>query len=122
MELRELLRHLQTEPSNRQVAATLGLDRRTVGRYREWATAQQLLDGALPPLEELQMLVETTLREPLPPQNISSVAVYREVIVRLREEGVEIAAIHERLKEQGFQGSYQAVSYTHLTLPTTPYV
>jgi transposase len=109
MELRELLRNLQIEPSNRQVAATLGLDRRTVGRYREWAIAQQLLEGPLPPQEELQALVETTLREPLPPQNISSVAAYRAVIVRLREEGVEIAAIRERLKDQGFTGSYQAV-------------
>ena len=109
MELRELLRYLQTEPSNRQVAAMLGLDRRTVGRYREWATTQQLLDGALPSLEELQALVETTLREPLPPQNVSTVVGYRETVTRLRAAGVEIAAIRERLKEQGFAGSYQAV-------------
>lgn len=109
MELRELLRHLQTEASNRQVAAALDLDRRTVGRYRDWALAQQLLTGPLPPQEALQVLVETTLREPLPPQNISSVSGYREMIVRLREEHVEIAAIHERLKDQGFKGSYQAV-------------
>jgi len=31
---------------------------------------------------------------------------YRAVVGKLREEGVEIAAIRERLKERGFEGSY----------------
>ena len=61
MDLRELLRYLQTEASNRQIATALGLDRRTVARYRQWATQEGLLEGPLPPIEELQALVDRTL-------------------------------------------------------------
>jgi len=109
MELRELLRYLQLESSNRQAAAALGLDRRTVGRYRQWAAKHGLLEGPLPPPEALQALVESTLSEAPPPQSISTVTPYRDLVLRLRQEGVEIAAIYARLGEQGFQGSYQAV-------------
>jgi transposase len=109
MDLRELLRYLQTEASNRQIATALGLDRRTVGRYRQWATQEGLLEGSLPPIEELQALVDRTLGATPPPQNTSTVAAYRAEVLRLRQAGVEIAAIYARLGEQGFQGSYQAV-------------
>ena len=109
MDLRELLRYLQTTASNRHIAKVLGLDRRTVGRYRQWAAQQGLLNGPLPPLEALQALVERTLTDTPPPQNCSTVAPYRELVLRLRQEGVEIAAIYARLGEQGFHGSYQAV-------------
>ena len=39
----------------------------------------------------------------------SSVEPYREVVVKLRQEGTEIAAIYERLKERHYTGSYSAV-------------
>jgi transposase len=44
-----------------------------------------------------------------PPQNTSTVEPYRAMVVKLRQQGVEIAAIRERLKERGFTGSYSAV-------------
>jgi transposase len=40
---------------------------------------------------------------------VSSVEPYREVVERLRQEGVEIKAIHERLQERGYEGHYQSV-------------
>ena len=53
--------------------------------------------------------MKETLNTALPPQNVSSVEPYRELVVKLRQEGVEIAAIHERLKERGYTGSYSSV-------------
>ena len=44
MAIREMLRLLQRGQSNRAVADTLGIDRRTVGRNRSWATEQMLLE------------------------------------------------------------------------------
>jgi transposase len=121
MDIREMLRHLRRGQSNRAVAEALGIDRKTVARYRCWAAEQELLEDTLPPLSELQELVEETLSSSPPPQNTSSVEPYRQVVGKLRQEGVEIAAIHQRLKERGFTGSYSSVYRFVRTLePRTP--
>jgi transposase len=101
----------------------MGIDRKTVGRYRIWAAEQGLLESALPPLEELSRLLEETLKSEPPPQNVSSVEPYRELVEKLRRDGVEIAAIYQRLKERGYSGSYSSVHrfVRHLE-PTTPEV
>lgn len=109
MDIRELLIHMRAERSDRQVARDTGHHRNTVKRYREWAQAQGLLQGELPPLEELQHLVTTSLPERIPPQNQSSVAGYRELIEQWLKTNVEVAAIHQRLMERGYTGSYAAV-------------
>jgi transposase len=109
MDIREILRRLRAGQSNRAVARATGIDRKTVGRYRAWAAKHGLLSGPLPPLGELHQLVEETLKGPPPPQNASSVEPYREMVVKLRQESVEIAAIHQRLKERGYTGSYSSV-------------
>ena len=84
MDIREMLRHLRQGQSNRAVAKALGIDRKTVARYRSWAIEQGLLEESLPPLNELQLLVEETLGTSQPPQNTSSVERYRQVVVKLR--------------------------------------
>jgi transposase len=60
-------------------------------------------------LGELNRLLAETLPSPAPPQNISSVEPYRELVLKLRREGVEMAAIHQRLMERGYGGSYSSV-------------
>ena len=60
------------------------VNRKTVARYRAWATGQGLLEGSLPPLGELHKLLKETMNTTLPPQNASSVEPYRELVVRLR--------------------------------------
>ena len=72
MDIREILRRLRKGQSDRAVAKALGVDRKTVGRYRKWAAEQDLLEGTLPPLSELHQLVNETLNTALPPQNVSS--------------------------------------------------
>jgi transposase len=103
------------------VAEAVGVDRKTVARYRSWATEQGLLEGPLPPLGTLHPLVEETLSSPPPPQNTSSVEPYREVVAKLRKRNVEIAAIYERLKERGYTGSYSSVyRFVRNAEPLTP--
>jgi hypothetical protein len=109
MDLRELLRHIQVTPSDRAVQRATGAHRRTIQRYRTWATTHGLLDHPLPPLDELQRLIDQTLTAPPPPQVVSAVEPYRSLVSQLRREGVEIAAIWHRLTERGFTGSYAAV-------------
>jgi len=95
--------------SNRQIRDDLGVDRRTAQKYREWAEGQGLLTGELPDVSQLQKLQAETFGQPRPPQNVSTVEPYRTLVVKLRQENVEIAAIRERLKERGYTGSYDAV-------------
>jgi len=109
VDLRELLLALRDNPSDRAVSRETALDRRTVQRYRHWAHQQQLLTDPLLPLETLQRRREQTLPDPLPPQNLSSVEPFRETVVRLRNENVNVRALFARLKERGYVGSYGSV-------------
>jgi transposase len=104
-----LLQHLRAGDSNRRIKKDLGIDRRTVQKYRAWAEEYGLLAGSLPPIEELSQLIEETMPTPQPPQSQSTVEPYRKLVVKLREQGVEISAIRARLEERGFKGSYMAV-------------
>ena len=123
MDIQEILRRLRKGESVRAVARAMGIDRKTVARYHTWAVEQELLDRPLPPLGELHRLLEETLKSNAPPQNVSSVEPYRELVIKLRGEGVEMAAIHERLKERGYSGRYSSVRrFVRKLEPVTPEV
>jgi transposase len=109
MDIQEIIRRLRAGASDRAIHQDLGIHRDTVRKYREWATAQGLLAGDLPDLVTLQRFLEQTMPVAQAPQNVSSVEPYRELVERLRQAGVESKAIHHRLQEQGYGGSYQAV-------------
>lgn len=109
MDIREILRRLRAGESDRAIHEDLGVHRGTVKRYREWAHEQNLLKGELPDLAELQALLERTLPATAPPQNVSSVKPYRELVEQWRQDGVEVKAIHQRLQERGYTGHYQSV-------------
>lgn len=66
MDLRELIRSLQTTSNLSAMQRATGLHRRTMRRYRPWAATQGLLDTPLPSVEVLHQLVSTTLE--LPPR------------------------------------------------------
>ena len=121
MDIRELLNHIRAGSSNRQIAHDVKVDRRTVQRYRQWAEDQDLLTGPLPELGDLVALLGETMPGKQPPQNVSSVEPYRDVVEKLVKENVEIAAIWERLKERDFIGSYSAVRrFVRRIKPLTP--
>ena len=110
MDIREILMQLRAGVSQRQIAQMVGLNRRTVKKYKGWAKTHNLLEGELPSLEELQALLDRTMPEPEPPQNVSTVEPYRRVVEQLVKEGVEVQAIYQRLAEKGFEeGTYMAV-------------
>ena len=121
MDLRELLRHLQTTTNLSAIQRATGLNRRTLMRYRAWAAEQGLLVGPLPPPEELQQLVARTLAPPAPPQTVSSVAPYRDLVLDLHARGVEGTAIWQRLGERGYTGSLSSVyRFIHQCDPAAP--
>lgn len=109
MDIRELLIHIRAQASDRQIARDTGFNRRTVKRYRQWADAEGLLVGEMPSLGELQARVSASFPEKTPPQNQSSLEAYREPVKNWVKAGVEIAAIHQRLMERGYTGSYASV-------------
>jgi transposase len=122
MDISEIIRLLRAGESDRTIARVLGYNRRTVVRYRQWATEHGLVSGEPLAAAALQQLLATTLPSPLPPQQTSSVAQYRDEITQMRGRGMEIAAIRSRLEERhGGAISYSAVwrLVKHLE-PTTP--
>jgi transposase len=121
MDIREMLRRFQQGQSDRAIAKDMSIDRKTVGRYRTWATEQGLLESGLPSLGELHALLEETLNSTAPPQNTSTVEPYGDLVVKLRQVGVEVAAIHGRLESQGYTGSYSSVyRFVRNLEPRTP--
>lgn len=109
MDVREIVNQIRSGASDREISREMGIARQTVKRYREWAEGNGLLNGAMPGVEKLQELLEQTLPEQKAPQNTSTVEGYRSVVEELVKAEVEAAAIYQRLKEQGFSGSYSGV-------------
>lgn len=110
MDVQELVRLVRDGASDREIAALVGLNRRTVARYRRWAAEQNLLQGPSPGVDALQQRLQATLPLQVPPQQTSSVAAYQEQIVAYRRQGLELAAIRARLEEQhGVLVSYDAI-------------
>jgi transposase len=100
LEISEVLRLLRAGEGDRRIVGLLGLNRRTVAKYRSWAKAQGLLEGSLPALAKVQALLDQTMPKVLPPQQTSTVAEYQGEIAELRARGMEIAAIRTRLEER----------------------
>ena len=110
MDVQEIVRLLRDGGSDREIVGLVGLNRRTVRRYRRWATEQGFLVGELPSVRALEERRQATLPETAPPQQTSTVERYREQVLAYRQQGVEVAAIRARLEEIHQQPiSYSAV-------------
>ena len=110
VEIVELIRLVRAGESDRSIVALLGLNRRTIARYRAWAREQGLVDSPLPSGARLQQLLTTTLPPVAPPQQVASVAPYAAEIAAYRARGMELAAIRARLEEvHGQPVSYHAI-------------
>jgi hypothetical protein len=110
MDLRELIRSLQTTSNLSAMQRATGLHRRTMRRYRPWAATQGLLDTPLPSVEVVHQLVSTTLELPPPPQTVSSVEPDRELVVQRHRDGVAGTAILQRFYERGYTGTLASLS------------
>lgn len=106
MDIREIIRRLRAKQSDRRIAKELKVNRRTVKGYRAWAEAEGLLTGELPDHQELAARVPA---EKTPLQNQSGAEAYRKEIEDWLKQKVRVSAIHIRLQERGYTGSYSAV-------------
>ncbi|MBD3222350.1 IS21 family transposase [bacterium] len=110
LDVRELIRRLRAGQTNRAIAREMGVARKTAAKYRSVAAAEGLLTGALPDASSLDRLLEGRMAESALPRQPWKAAPYRSVIEDLRGQGVEIKALHARLREDhGFEGSYSAL-------------
>lgn len=113
--LQELVRLHRMGTSSRACARMLGLSRNTERDYREALCLAGLWDGpveALPELEVLRAAVERARPvRPPPPQQQSSLEIYRGLISPLATQGVGAQAIYDRLRQEhsAFTGSLSAV-------------
>ena len=89
-DLRELLRHLQATTNDSAVQRATGLNRRTIARYRAWAEQHALLTDPIPPLDELQQLVSTTLTIPPPPLSVCTLYCTRACSQRVPEFAAKV--------------------------------
>jgi len=104
----DIIYRLRAGQSQRAIVRDLGYARDTVRRYARWAERMGYLDpsSALPKLEDLQVGLPAPYRK----SNISSVEPYRDVVKAFLDQGVEMVAIHNRLKRNhGYTGSYTSV-------------
>ncbi len=119
--LRDLIHRLRAGESERRIARDMSLSRTTVRKYRELAEPCGYLrpEQALP---DDATLFATLGSGPRPPQVPSTVEPYQEVVQRLLDQGVEMTALFQRLRDDhGYAGSYSAVRrYVHRLCPATP--
>lgn len=122
LDIREMLRRIQAGDGDRRIARDMQVSRKTVTKYRSWATRVGLAEGSLPDPAALQARLADTLPVVAPPKVESSVEGFRAEIVQWRRAGVECRAIHGLLKDRhGFTGSYAAVyRFVRSLEPRTP--
>lgn len=121
--LRDLVHRLRLGESERGIAKDLGLARETVRKYHQWAAQHGFLQSDHPLPDDATLLLacgeaSRPLRQP------SSVEPHRETVLALLQQGVEMTAIYERLRDNyGYAGSYSAVRrFVHHVCPTEPAV
>ena len=121
--LREIIHRLRTGQSDRAISRDMHLSRHTVRKYRELADKADYLDPSTP-LSEAQALAAALGPEPRPPVTESTVLPYKEVVIELLEQGVEMMTIFDRLRDDyGYKGSYTSVRrFVHRLRPQEPRV
>jgi transposase len=120
--LRDLINRLRAGESARRIARDMGISRTTVRKYRDLAEPR----GYLQPGQSLPD--DATLRsafgpDPQPrPRAASTVEPYQAVVQQLMDQGVEMTAMYQRLRDNhGYTGSYSAIRrYVHRAYPHTP--
>ncbi|MFW5834064.1 MAG: IS21 family transposase [Pseudomonadota bacterium] len=111
----ELVRLHRLGDSQRRIARLLGMGRQTVADYQDLFRRGGLLEGepspeALPDPASLRQVVEAA-KGPPSSGPVSSVAAWRDDVVRLMERGAGPTAIHQHLTlhASGYDGSLPAI-------------
>lgn len=123
--LQELVRLHRMGTSSREVARLLQMSRNTERSYRLAIAAAGRLDGPVDELPELAALREIVVAakppKPGPPQQMSTVASWRERVQQMLATGASPTAIYDclRLGHQDFTGSLSAIKRLCLRLQTS---
>lgn len=106
----EIVRWLRQGRSIREIQRNLGAHRKTIRGYQKLALKEGWLDGKEDPsLKQIQEALTQRLSAP-PSGPSSSLEKYRDIVVKLRSDKVEMQAILQILTEQhGYDGSYSSV-------------
>jgi transposase len=106
----DIIYRLRTGQSQRSIARDLGYARDTIRHYHAWAKEKGYLDSDLPLPELSEVQAELGPITNIRKSNISTVEPYRQIVEKLMDQGVEMAAIHRRLvRNYGYTGSYTSV-------------
>jgi len=119
--LRDLIHRLRSGETERRIARDLRVSRPTIHKYHLLAEQLGLLDP-LRPLPEDAVLTEALGPAPQPPCVSSTVEPHRDTVLRLLDQGVEMTAIHARLRDDhGYTGGYSSVRrFVHGLCPVEP--
>ncbi len=96
--LRDIIHRLRLGQSDRAIAQDMHISRRTVRKYRQLASAAGYLDPSQP-LPDPQALMAHLGPAPSPPVSVSTVVPYKDIVVQLLDQGVEMMTIFDRLRQ-----------------------
>ncbi|MBM3123315.1 MAG: IS21 family transposase, partial [Chloroflexi bacterium] len=119
--LRDLIYRLRAGDSERRIARDMGISRPTVHKYHRLAEQLGYLDTATP-LPDATLLAAALGPAPQPPRTPSTAEPYHDTIQHLLDDGIEMAALFARLREDHtYTGSYSAIRrYVHRLCPQQP--
>ena len=105
---KDIIYRLRAGESERRISRDLGICRPTVHKYKLKAEEEGFLTGtAMPEERDIRSSLGPA---PQPPKIPSSLEPYRQIVQGYVEQGLEMAAIFQRLKEDHlYSGSYSAV-------------
>jgi transposase len=109
LDVREILRRIRLEESDRRIARDLGMSRNTVKKYRKMSSEARWL-------EKEELVSPSTIEQGLKSEEkevvrgpVSSVEKYRDFVEEKRKKGVELKALLGLLREKGYEGSYSSL-------------
>jgi transposase len=118
--LRDLIHRLRSGDSERRIARDLDVSRPTIHKYRLLAEQRGFLEPGTP-LPADAVLLQALGPAPQPPHTASTVEPHRDTVQKLLDQGVEMAAIYARLRDDHqYTGTYSSVRrFVHVLCPST---
>lgn len=119
--LRDLIHRLRSGDTERRIARDLHVSRPTIHKYHLLADEHGFLDPGTP-VPEHAVLLQALGPAPQPPRTVSTVEPHRETVQKLLDDGVEMVAIHARLRDDHkYTGTYSSVRrFVHHICPSEP--
>ncbi len=110
IDIREIIRQLRMEESERKISEALNINRRTVARYKFLAKREGLLKGDIPDLGRIEAILNDKALFIAGQNQVSKAAPFHDKIEDLLGKNCTAQVIFERLRDNyGFDGGYDSV-------------